>query len=170
MIAWRPVAFLAVATGALALALAAAPGATSTWVHVYLVVVAAGLLAGSLRAVGELRATTGPSLFDAARYRARRRPERPEDLELLERLVTIGTANAYDLHYRLRPAVREIAAGLLLRRGIELDAQPALARDALGDAAWDLVRPDREAPGDRQAPGIAPQELNAVLAALEGCR
>ena len=45
--------------------------------------------------------------------------------------MTLGTASAYDLHYRLRPTLREIAAGLLAdRRGIGLDGEPERARAA----------------------------------------
>jgi hypothetical protein len=83
-------------------------------------------------------------------------PARVAELDRLEREIYMGAARGFDLHYRLRPVVREIAAGRLERRGLELDSGSAAVRAALGDELWELVRPDLEAPRDRQAlgPGI----------------
>jgi hypothetical protein len=43
----------------------------------------------------------------------------------------------------------------------------AMGRELLGDGLWDIVRPDRPFPEDRHGPGVAPQELRAMLGALE---
>ena len=77
----------------------------------------------------------------------------------------------YDLHYRLRPTLRETAAGLLaVRRGIELDREPDRGARALGDETWQLVRPDREPPDDRAAAGsqltLAPARRRVAGGAL----
>jgi hypothetical protein len=88
---------------------------------------------------------------------------RPADLERLERELTMATSSAFDLHSRLRPLVREIAAMRLATRGVALDE----AEDEVGEEIWDLVRTDRPAPIDRHAPGIDPVELRRVVERLE---
>jgi hypothetical protein len=89
------------------------------------------------------------------------------DRERLDRVVTIATTHAGDLHLRLRPILREIAADGLRRRGVELDTQPQAAQQLLAPETWELVRPDRPRPDDAFAPGLAPKRLDAVLDDLE---
>ena len=89
------------------------------------------------------------------------------DRERLDRVVSTATAHAGDLHLRLRPIVREIAADGLRRRGVELDAQPQAAQALLAPETWELVRPDRPRPDDPFARGLAPARLDAVLDDLE---
>jgi hypothetical protein len=92
---------------------------------------------------------------------------RPPELERTERLVTMATTTAFDLHYRLRPILREVAEQRLGdRRGIRLDEDPE-AEEALGRELWEVVRPDREPPGKRSAPGLEPDSLRAAIARLE---
>ena len=161
---------LAVLTAAFGVALLLAPGVAATWAHVYLIALSAGVLALGVRSVARARKTAAPSVVDVALAQRRRSPAKPEDLERLERLVTLGSSSAFDLHYRLRPALREIAGGILLGRGIDLDAPPGQAREALGEDAWEILRPDRAAPVDRQAGGLAPAGLQAVVQGIEGAR
>ena len=86
----------------------------------------------------------------------------------MEREVSLGLATAFDLHYRLRPRLRRVAAELLAaRRGIELDASPDAARRALGDDAWEIVRGDREPPRERFGPGLDIASLRLAVDALE---
>jgi hypothetical protein len=63
-----------------------------------------------------------------------------------------------------------VAADLLAaRRGLDLD-DPAAAeriRAVVGDATWDLVRPGRPTPSDRQGPGLDAGELAHVLDGME---
>ena len=89
------------------------------------------------------------------------------DRERLDRVVTIATTHAGDLHLRLRPILREIAADGLHRHGVELDAQPQAAQKLLAPETWELVRPDRPRPDDAFAPGLAPKRLDAILDDLE---
>ena len=92
----------------------------------------------------------------------------PGDLARIEREVTLGVANTYDFHFRLRPTLRETAAGLLaVRRGIGLDREPDRARAALGDETWQLVRPDRDPPDDRLGGGLQPTAVRRVVESLE---
>jgi hypothetical protein len=75
---------------------------------------------------------------------------------------------AFDLHYRLRPALRRTAGELLAaRRGIDLDGDPGAARRVLGEDAWEIVRGDREAPRDRFAPGVDLASLDSAVSSLE---
>ena len=89
----------------------------------------------------------------------------PSQLLRIERIVVRSGASRLATHTQLRPLVLEIAEARLARRGVRLDGDEA--RRLLGPQAWDLVRPDRPAPPDDRAPGIAPSELQAVLDRLE---
>ena len=63
----------------------------------------------------------------------------------IEREITLGTSSAGHLHTRLLPLLREAAAA---RLGVDLELRPS-ARARLGDDAWELLRPDRPEPDDR---------------------
>jgi hypothetical protein len=94
-------------------------------------------------------------------------PLRIPELDRLERELNLGASRDFDLHYRLRPVVREIAVSRLERRGLRLDSGSAAVRELLGDDLWQLVRPDRERPPDRQAPGPGLAELRRSVEILE---
>jgi hypothetical protein len=158
---WLDVAVLFVlSSGACAYVSLQVPGERRIAVHVYLLFLGALLMLVVVLAVG------------AAAPRARRSDlaaaldERPEptgrvpQLAKVEREVTLAIGNAYDLHTRLLPHLREIAASRLERRG----QRPG--PDTLG-RWWELLRPDRPEPSDRFAPGIAEHELRALVADLE---
>ena len=99
-------------------------------------------------------------------------PEPPEvqpiaELHRLDRELTMGSTRAFDLHYRLRPVLREIAAARLERRGLNLDSGSPAVREALGESLWEVTDPDREPPHDRLAPGPGLEELDRTIARLE---
>jgi hypothetical protein len=152
----------------LAIVLLAAPGRAGLVVHVYLLALAAIGLGHLLVALRNALPPRRPSPFEAA-LRPRPRPvQRIPELERMEREVSLGLATAFDLHYRLRPRLRRVAAELLFaRRGIDLDASPDAARRALGDDAWEIVRGDREPPRDRFAAGLDIGSLRLAVTALE---
>jgi hypothetical protein len=109
-----------------------------------------------------------PSPFDAALTARPAPPKPPAELDRLARLLTLSSASALHAHLRLRPELRPVAADRLAWwGGIDLDADPAAARAALGEAAWALVRPDPGEPPDRDAPGAPPAALAEAVAALE---
>jgi hypothetical protein len=115
--------------------------------------------------VGALPAR-GRSAFEAALRRPQAEERRPPQLERVERTVTLGVATSFDFHARLRPLLREVAAArLATARGVELDS-PA-GRAALGEDTWELLRPDREPPADRYAPGPDEQRLRGLVEFLE---
>jgi hypothetical protein len=56
---------------------------------------------------------------------------------------------------------------LATRRGLGLDTDTEAVRAVVGEETWELVRPDREPPELRFAPGMAVQQLREVVAVLE---
>ena len=119
------------------------------------------------------RALAGRAVRDAATLRVpwggwRRRPaERTRALEELEHAVDFALGTAFDVHYRLRPHVRNIAAYRLGLRGVSLDSQRRRAAALLGPATWELARPDRPEPDDRNAPGVRLADLERVVEELD---
>ena len=128
-----------------------------------LTVVAVLVAAGAVRALME----TLPPLRRTAAAQGSAVGEGTGDRERLDRAVSAATSHAGDLHVRLRPILREIAADGLRRHGVELDAQPQAAQALLAPDTWEVVRPDRPRPDDAFARGLAPARLNAVLDDLE---
>ncbi len=106
----------------------------------------------------------------AKRSRARTvhpQSSRPAGLERLEWMVSSGRHTAGDIQVRVRPVLREIAAALLRRRGVRLDAEPEQARALLGDELWEIVRPGRPRPRDHRAPGLELGALERLVERLE---
>ena len=164
----RVVEALALPTIALAIVAAVAPGRLSLALQIYGLVVAGMALLALLLALQRAYPPLDRSLVDEALERPEREEERLTELARLEREVTLGVASTYDLHFRLRPTLRETASALLLvRRGVDLDREPARARAVLGDETWELVRPDREPPADRLARGLDPEVLVRTVESLE---
>jgi hypothetical protein len=164
----RVVEALALPTIALAIVAAVAPGRLSLALQIYGLVVAGMALLALLLALQRAYPPLDRSLVDEALERPEREEERLTELARLEREVTLGVASTYDLHFRLRPTLRETASSLLLvRRGVDLDREPARARAVLGDETWELVRPDREPPADRLARGLDPEVLVSTVESLE---
>jgi hypothetical protein len=166
-VALRVVEIALLPTAALIVVLALAPGRAELAVHVYVLVLLAAALASVVGSIAS-QARAGESPFDAALHRSTDETERLPELVRLEREVGLAQASEFDLHHRLRPVLREVAAGLLfVRRGIDLDRQPDRAREVLGDETFRLARADREPPWDRTAPGPTLDELRRVVAGLE---
>ena len=99
-------------------------------------------------------------------------PEPPEErpiaeLHRLGRELTMGSTRAFDLHYRLRPVLREIASARLELRGLVLDSGSRAVRETLGEELWELTDPDREPPDDRLAPGAGLEKLDRTITRLE---
>lgn len=166
---FRAVQTLLLPTLALAGAVALAPGRTRLAIHLYALVVSAAALVALLAALRRAYpAAPRRSLVDAVLEQRAAPEERLPELARLEREVTLAGSNAFDLHFRLRPVLRETAAGLLAsRRGVDLDRQPERARALLGETAWNLVRADVDPPSNRRGPGIAIVKLREVVEALE---
>jgi hypothetical protein len=92
----------------------------------------------------------------------------PESLSTMADDVALAQVGEFDVHFRLRPQLRDIAAaGLAMQSGIDLDRQPERARERLSPETWELVRPDRPRPERTGESGISSVSLSAVVTELE---
>lgn len=109
------------------------------------------------------------SALAAALEREERPAVRPPDLERTERMLSMALTTAFDLHFRLRPVLREVAEQRLAdRRGLRLDSGDPRVEETCGDELWEVVRPDREAPDLRYQAGLRPAALERLVERLEG--
>jgi hypothetical protein len=165
----RVVEAIVLPTITLGLVALVAPGRLDLATRIYALLLAGIALAAVLSALRRAYPPPKRSLVDDALDHDPLEPDHvPGDLARIEREVTLGVANTYDFHFRLRPTLRETTGALLaVRRGIDLDREPERARRALGDDIWELVRPDLEPPEDRLARGVEPERLARAVAVLE---
>jgi len=145
------------------------PGRHSLELDAYVLFLGALGLAAGVRATRQASPDVhGPSLADELADPLDVLPQRPVELERMEREVYLSLATSFHLYHRLRPMLREIAENRLrVRHGVELDTRPEDAHALLGDAAWWWLRPDCPEPTDRWRPGPPIAELTAVVDALE---
>src|SRR5215213_7358583 len=138
----------------------AQPGVRDIAIHVYVLVIGALLMFGLVTSTKEALPRRAGSELERALAERRVSERRLPELERSEREVTLATASAYDLHFRLLPHLRAVAAARLVRRGLRL------APEHVG-RWWDLLRPDREAPEEHFGGGIAERDLRALVDDLE---
>jgi len=124
------------------------------------ILIGVGAMATAVHVAGRWPAVPRPP------QRHRRSMPLPVELDRCQQLVG-GLSSAGDVQHRLRPALRAVAAVRLRAAGIGLDADPACARERLGDELWEIVRTGRPAPEDRTGPGISRSELSRLLDRLE---
>jgi hypothetical protein len=154
-------------SGALVAVAVSLPGERTRALAAYLLAFGALGVVAFLRAVPRTRRAK-ESAFQAALAAQSARPERLRSLERIEHDCIQGLANPVDLHRRLRPILREVAAQrLAARHGIELDQRPEAARAILGEEAWELVRPDRPHPDELAGTRLDAAGLRRVLDILE---
>ena len=157
--------FLVVPTIALIGLAMVAPGRLELGLRIYALVLSATAIFLLLLALHRAYPPE-TAMREPAQAGSQRRP--PPSLGRIEHEVALGVAGSFDLHYRLVPRLRSLAAGLLQsRRKVSLEAHAATAHAVLGDEAWALVQPDRPAPQERLARGIPPRDLERVVDALE---
>jgi len=163
----RWVGFAVLAVIALVIARITAPGRKDLELDIF-VLVLGGL--GLLVLAAELRqiapAKEGSLVEEALE------PEAPEerpiaDLLRLERELSMASARQFDLHYRLRPILRDVAAARLEQRGLDLGSGRPVVHELLGDELFELTAPDREPPKDRLAPGPGLEGLDRTITRLE---
>jgi hypothetical protein len=143
-------------------------GVAEVALDVYLLYLAGVLLLAFVQATREAAPPDPHAAFTRALARKPRTRERLGELSRQEREVALAIDAAYDLHVRLRPTLRLVAAHRLAsRRNVDLDREPEKARAILGDDAWELVRADRPPPDDRFARGIPRDTLRAIVERLE---
>jgi hypothetical protein len=156
-----------VVTAAAGVAAIASSGAHAIVLDVYLLCIGAVLLLALVRSTRAQASAQRTSPFDAALAAMRRTPAELGEPALVRELE-LSTYNAFHFYARLRLLFRDVAAHRLRSRyGIELDVEPARARELVGNEAWDVVRPDRQPPPDRMASGPTLDELRVVADELE---
>ena len=156
--ALRWVGLAVLATIALVAARMISPGRKDLELDVFILVLGGiGLLvlAAELR---RLAPTAERSLVEEA-LEPEPAEERPiADLLRLERALSMASARQFDLHYRLRPILRDVAAARLEHRGLDLDSGRPVVQERQGD---------REPPANRLAPGPGVEGLDRTIGRLE---
>jgi hypothetical protein len=155
---------LVLITVGLVIALGLHPVATDRILAAYVLALAALGLELMTRVLSARSMTGQPSEFEQALRHETQKPTRPTDLLRIERELSLGVASAGHLHTRLLPLLREAAS---TRLGFDVHRAPARARAALGDEAWELLRPDRPAPEDRHAAGAPLRKVEHCIETLE---
>lgn len=115
------------------------------------------------------RSGSGPRFEEILAVEAAAEPQAPPGLSFIEQSIRFATSSAGDLHMRLRPVVRQVAAHRLAGRHIGLDtpAHQETAEAILGPVMFDLVRKDRPPPDLRFAPGITRESIEQIIKTLE---
>jgi len=158
---WLDVVILFVlSSGACAYVALQVPGERTIALHIYVLFLGALLMLVVVSGVGAAAPRARRSDLAAALDERPAPAGRVSQLAKVEREVTLAIGNAYDLHTRLLPHLREIATARLERRG----QRPG--PDTLG-RWWELLRADRPEPSERFAPGIREAELRDLVAELE---
>jgi hypothetical protein len=161
LLRWAPTSILL--TLVVLLVLMAAPIDRDIVLRIYALVVG-GLALATLSAATTYVSRRSTSAFAAALRRKPPRFTRPDELERLERQVALSLENAADFHYRLRPTLVAAADAAVWRRhGLSLEH----AADVMPASLWAVVRPDREPPEDRRAPGPSLEEVSALVDEIE---
>jgi hypothetical protein len=155
----------ALAAGFVAFFLPLSPGVV---LDVYLLFLGGITLLALVRTMRVAQPGSGDSPFELALRPIRPRPQRPPELVRLEQRIALAVTTAFDVHFRLRPAVRDVAAQRLwARHAVDLETHPERAQALLGADVWELARSDRPPPGDPFAPGLGVRGIERVVAELE---
>jgi hypothetical protein len=134
----------------------------------YLLYLGAVTLLGLVRATSVTQPGSGRSPFEVALRPIRPRSKRPPELVRLEQQIALAVTTAFDVHFRLRPIVRDVSAQRLwARHAVDLETNPQRAESLLGDDVWELARPDRPPPPEPFAPGLGLGGIEHVVAKLE---
>jgi hypothetical protein len=159
--------YASLATIGLFVARMLAPGRQELELDIYVLTLGGVALLSVSSALGSVAPREDESQIEEAMEPEPREPARIAELERLEREVALAASRDYDLHFRLRPVLREIAESRLERRGVQLDSQGLRVRELLGDELYALTAADREPPADRQAPGLPIADLERTVERLE---
>jgi hypothetical protein len=143
-------------------------GNRATVIDVYVLVMGGIVLLALVRFARILRRGSPPSSFEAAIAQTKAPRAGDDDVVTLDREIELSRVDGFHFHVRLRPVLRDVAAHRLrVRYGVELDREPERARELLPADVWDVVRPDRQPPKERLAPGPTFAQQRALLDGLE---
>jgi hypothetical protein len=159
--------YAGLATIGLFVARSLVPGRQELVLDVYVLTLGGVALAAIMPALGSVAPRQRESLLEEAMETEQPEPVRIAELDRLEREVALAASGDFDLHFRLRPVLREIAESRLERRGVRLDSESPRVRELLGDELWALTVADREPSAYRLAPGVPLEELERTVERLE---
>jgi len=157
----------------LALLVALAQGVPERGLALRIWLVAVGVIAArvAVAAAAGLPLTPRRTRFDAvARPDPPPAPRPPAGLRDAEWLLTLAAGTAADVHFRVRPALREVAAQrLAANHGLQLDdpLHRVQVSALCGPVLWEVVRPERPSPVDRTAPGLGAAAGPVLVESLE---
>jgi hypothetical protein len=143
------------------------PGRQELLLDIYVLTLGGAALVALMPALGTVAPRQRESLLEEALEPEHHEPARVAELDRLEREVALAASRDFDLHFRLRPVLREIAGSRLERRGVPLDSESPRVRELLGDELWELTAADREPSAYRQAPGVPLEDLERTVERLE---
>jgi hypothetical protein len=143
------------------------PGRQELLLDIYVLTLGGLALAALSQALGRVAPRMGESLLEEAMEHEQREPARIAEFDRLEREVALAASRDFDLHFRLRPLIREIAESRLQRRGVQLDSGSPRVRELLGDELSELTAADREPSAYREAPGMPLEDLERTVDRLE---
>jgi hypothetical protein len=143
------------------------PGRQELLLDIYVLTLGGAALVALMPALGAVAPRQRESLLEEALEPEQHEPARIAELDRLEREVALAASRDFDLHFRLRPVLREIAGSRLERRGVPLDSESPRVRELLGDELWALTAAGREPSAYRQAPGVPLEELERTVERLE---
>jgi hypothetical protein len=143
------------------------PGREELVLDIYVLTLGGIALAALSPALGKVAPREDKSLLEEALKPERPEPVRIAELDSLEREVALAASRDFDVHFRLRPVLREIAGARLERRGARLDSESPRVRELLGDELWALTAADREPSAHREAPGVPLEDLERTVDRLE---
>jgi hypothetical protein len=123
-----------------------------------LLVLALGLL---IARAGAMR-HSGPSPFGALLARSGQLPERPADLEKIERLAGWVAYSQHDFSHRLKPMIVQ-----LIRRRLEISKGIGLDEDLPPGVLSDKLSALISAEGDGRSSSITTDDLNRALDEIE---
>ena len=133
-----------------------------------IIVVGVVALAMLVRRLGRRVRRRSGSPFEAALAPSKESIPVLDEFESIRRTVDAARYSALDVHFMLRPLLRELAASRLrVRRGFELDAQPVLAAEVLGSAAFAFLQEGRPARLNYRRPAMSLQEIDRIVKGLE---
>jgi hypothetical protein len=159
--------YAVLATIGLLVARMLAPGRRELELDIYVLTLGGVALLAVSSALGDVAPREDESLLEEAMEPEQPEPARIAELERLEREVALAASRDFDLHFRLRPVLREIAESQLERRGVQLDSESPRVRELLGDELWALTAADREPSADRRASGLPLADLERTVERLE---
>ncbi len=163
----RPVAWAALGTAGLVIALLVRPGDGGPALDAFVLFLGALGVTVLVKVMSRSFEPPTESRLEAAMRRPRAKQPRVPELERLERELEMAMGSAYDSYFRLRPTLREIAASRLARRALELDQPGPRAEQLLGADLWAFVRPDLARPADHHAEGASLAQIERAVEALE---